>query len=186
MGVGPAVKYDECIEEYKRSSQLCWKSEKAFWIGNLDIHNSRKKLYLLGKKYPKDLEIESYDWSAESRFIPMTELYQYKYLIDARGCGWTDRIKMLFLLERPIFINERPYIEFWMKCGFENGKHYISVKEDFSDLIRKKRELDQSPEKYKKIVKEMHEYASKYLTKDYALKYLKDVVLKYGIQEKES
>lgn len=67
------------------------------------------------------------------------------FAIDARGYGWTDRLKILFVIGRPTFINERPYIEFWMRYGLKAGKHYISVKEDFSDLLEKKKELDFSP-----------------------------------------
>lgn len=178
------MKYDESIEEYKRYSKLPWISKKAFWTGNLDNHDSRVKLYQLGREYPEDLEIVPYSWNGKTKWISMTELYQYKYLIDARGYGWTDRLKILFLLERPIFINKRPYIEFWMTYGLKAEKHYIAVNEDFSDLLKRKKELDHSPEKYENMVKEMHLYAEKYLTKDFALEYLKTVILKYGVQEK--
>ena len=175
--------YDKHIEEYKQNSIRPWKSEKAFWIGNLENHYSRERLYQLGQENPNELEIVSYEWRKRTNFIPMAEQYQYKYLIDARGIGWTDRLKMLFLLGRPIFINERSYIEFWMMYGLEGGKHYVAVKEDFSDLLEKKRELDTSPEKYKRMTEEMRSYAERFLTKDFALKYLKNVVLKYGVQK---
>lgn len=179
------VRWEECIEEYRKYQALPWKYNKAFWIGNLNNHSSREKLYILGKNHPGELEINSIDWKDKSNFIPMKEWGNYKYLIDARGYGWTDRLKILFMMGRPVFVNKRPYIEFWMRYGLENGKHYISVEEDFSDLLEKKRSLDLSPQKYKMITEEMHVYSEKYLTKKFALGYLKNVILEYGMHEKD-
>lgn len=177
------IKYDDCITEYKKRSEFPWKWNKAFWIGNLKNHYSREKLYKLGEENPDELDIKSI---GKDNFVSMEDQYQYKYLIDAKGCGWTDRIKMLFLLKRPIFINERPYVEFWMMNGFEPGKHYILVKEDFSDLLKKKREFDLSPEKYRKMTEEMQAYSEKYLTKAFALEYLREVILRYGVRERKN
>lgn len=181
---GEAVRYEECIDEFRKCQELPWEYDKAFWIGNLSNHSSRKKLYCLGKEHSDDLEIDPIDWNDKSNFIPMIEWRKYKYLIDARGYGWTDRLKILFMIGRPIFVNERPYIEFWMRYGLKEGKHYISVKEDFSDLLEKKKKLDLSPQKYKKITEEMRTYNEKYLSKDFALEYLKNVLLEYGSQNK--
>lgn len=179
---GGGGNYDECIKKYKKCSKFSWKCEKAFWIGNLSNHSSREKLYLLGKTHLEDLEIRAFDWSNLENFVPYTELYQYKYLIDVRGCaGWSDRLQVLVHLGRVIFVNERDCIQFWMMYGWEAGKHYISVREDFSDLVEKKKELDLFPWKYRKIVEEMHFYAEKFLTKDFALKYLKNTILKYAV-----
>lgn len=174
------VRWEECIDKFKHR-EWQWKYDKAFWIGNLSNHISREKLYTLGKAYPEELEIKSFDWNDRNNFIPMIEWQKYKYLIDARGYGWTDRLKILFIMGHPIFVNERPYIEFWMRFGLEDGKHYISVKEDFSDLLEKKRRLDLFPQKSKMITKEMNVYSQKFLTKEFALDYLKNVILEYGI-----
>lgn len=173
--------YEKCIEECKNHSKYPWKWERAFWIGNLGNHSSRDQLYKLGEKHPDELEIKAYDWGTKNGFIAMPEWYQYKYLIDARGYGgWTDRLKILFFLGRPIFVSHRPHKEFWMMYGLKAGKHYISINGDFSDLLEKKRELDSNPEKYKQITDAMSSYAEKFLTKDFAMEYLRDVILKYG------
>jgi len=71
-----------------------------------------------------------------------------------------------------------------MTYGLKEGKHYISVKEDFSDLLEKKRELDLYPERYQEIKEAMKTYAERFLTKDFALEYLKTVILKYGVKKK--
>lgn len=179
------VKYDACIMEYKKRSKLPWSYEKAFWIGNLENHDSREKLFLLGKMYPAQLEIKAFDWEHMENFVSMTDLYQYKYLIDARGCGaWSDRLRILFLLRRVVFVNERSQKQFWELFGLEEGKHYISVKEDFSDLIKKMREIEVAPRIYESIVRELCLYAEKFLTKDFALNYLKNIILKYAVKER--
>lgn len=50
-------------------------------------------------------------------------------------------------------------------------------------MLEKKRKLDASPEKYKRLTEEMRSYAETFLTKDFALKYLKNVLLKYGVRK---
>lgn len=74
----------------------------SIWIGGLEAHTSRKKLYLLGKMYSNELEVRSFDRKADfDKFVPMSDLYQFKYLIAAREYGgWDNRLKMLFCLNR--------------------------------------------------------------------------------------
>ena len=182
-GIITYISFEECVEELKKRSRQHWKYGKAFWIGSLDTHVSRKQLYLLGKMYSNELEIRSFDWKTDcGKFVSMFDLSQYKYLIAARGYGgWDDRLKMLFRSNRVVFVNERDCREFWMMYGLEAGIHYISVKEDFSDLIEKKKQIDRHPEQYQKVVEEMNSYVEKYLSKSFALQYMKDMILKHAI-----
>ncbi len=115
-------------------------------------------------------------------FMPITDFTKYKYLLDIRGYGWSDRLKILLQLGRPIFMVNRPYKE-WYTDKLVPWKHYIPVKEDMSDLIEQYYYMEEHPEKYAEIVENMDAFAEEYLSPEAVLKYTRDVILKYGIVE---
>ena len=113
-------------------------------------------------------------------YIPMTELAKYKYTLDIRGYGWTDRVKVLMQLGRPLFLVDRPYRE-WYFDRLEPMKHFVPVREDLSDLIEKYDYLEEHPDVYRDITDEMRCFADRYFAPDYVLGYLKNAVLQYGV-----
>ena len=113
-------------------------------------------------------------------YTPMWDLGQFKYTLDIRGYGWTDRVKILLQLGRPMFLVDRPFRE-WYFDKLVPMRDYIPIKEDLSDLLEKYDFLESHSEEYAKIVMSMKEFVRKYFSPEYILNYLKDVVLKYGI-----
>ena len=91
--------------------------------------------------------------------------------------GYSGRLKILFWLKRPIFIVKRPYLEYFFQY-LQNGRNCIFIKEDLSDLIEKIQYLEKNPDIYIQITKETSEFANRYLTKDFALNYLKNIIQK--------
>ncbi len=150
---------------------------RAFWRGNLTNYRDRSLLYILGKTYPKHLLIES---SAIGNNIPMTDQTKYRYLIDIRGLTWTDRVKILLQLGRPVLLVDRPYKE-WYFDWLVPMKHYVPVKEDLSDLISQIEYMEAHPALYNEIVQNALEFSEKYLVGKPVLEYLKDTTLQYDV-----
>ena len=106
----------------------------------------------------------------------------YKYTIDICGFGWTDRVKILMQMGRPLFLVERPYKE-WFYDDMEPMIHYIPVKEDLSDLVSKYEYIESNQKLYNSIKRNMTDFALKYFSCDAYLEYTSDVIQRYGISE---
>ena len=188
----PIPDYRSCFDEnnyfYKDAiPDLCRKAaskkyedERAYWIGSMYQSDGRENLWVLSKKYPNRILAET---SFEKK-VPMPEQAKYKYLIDVRGLGWTDRVKTLLMLGRPLLLVDRPNRE-WYMDEMVPMKHYVPVKEDLSDLIEKIDYLDENPEVYRNIVESTKEFVDIHLNPDRILEYLRDVTLKYAVLNNE-
>ena len=95
-------------------------SNKLGWIGNLNTHISRKKLYQIGQENKSIMDIISMEWiKSENQkistlldatyYISMIDLVsKYKYLLDIRGHGdYSARLKILLWSHRPLLIVKR-------------------------------------------------------------------------------
>ncbi len=154
-----------------------WHENKIFWRGSLFVSFSRRCLFELGKKYPEYLHIED---TLKGKFVPMIEQANYKYLIDARGNGWSGRLQTLLKLGRVIFVADRPYRE-WYFNRLIPMKHYVPVEEDMSDLIEKYLFMENHPEIYEKIVRNMGEFVEENLNPRRIVFDAKELLLKYGV-----
>ena len=184
----PIPDYRSCFDEedyyYKDATPtVCreaaskpYKDDRAFWIGSIFQSLSRKNLWIMSQKYPEKLLVES----SFDRKIPIYEMAKYKYLIDVRGLGWTDRIKSLLMLGRPLLMEDRTNIEWYMPY-MTPMKEYVPIREDLSDLIEKIDFLNQNPEVYDNIVNNAKEFVQQYLMPEPILEYLRDVTLKYDV-----
>ncbi len=175
--------YEESMSECQKASGRQWEDLRICWRGNVKTSVSRMQLLYMNERFPEYFSFETVDKGKEGTYMPMTEQTKYKYLIDVRGYSWTDRVKVLFHLSRPIFLVDRPYKE-WYFDRLVPWKHYIPVKEDLSDLVEAYNYMEAHPEKYAEICNNMHDFAEKYLSPEAVLEYLKDVCLKYGIKKR--
>lgn len=154
-----------------------WQDKRIFWRGTLFFSFSRRCLFELGKKYPNYLQIED---STKGKFLPMIEQAKYKYLIDTRGNGWSGRLQTLLKLGRVIFVASRPYRE-WYFDRLIPMKHFVPVEEDMSDLIEKYIFMENHPELYEKIVRNMIEFVEENLNPHRIVFDAKELLLKYGV-----
>ena len=177
-----AYAYPETPKACRSAAKSSWDDKRIMWKGNLTSDDSRKWLEILSRRYPEILYVDDPVNDKSLDFVPMTEFTRYKYLLDIRGYGWSDRLKILLQLGRPIFMVDRPYKE-WYTDKMVPWEHYIPVKEDMSDLIERYHYMEDHPEKYDEIVRNMSSFAEEYLSPEAVLKYTRDVILKYGIVE---
>ena len=162
----------------KEAALKPWQDKRAFWRGSLFTDFSRRCLFELGKKYPQYLLVE--DSNRGGKFIPMSEQARYKYLIDTRGNAWSSRLQTLIKLGRVIFVADRPYRE-WFFDRLKPEEHYVPVKEDMSDLIEKICYMEQHPEIYEKIVRNLNEFVEENLTPRRIVFEAKELILRYGV-----
>ena len=109
--------------------------------------------------------------------------YEYKYLVDVQGNGWSTRLKILLHMHRVVFIAKRepkdfsfPYLKDMENCVF--------VKEDMSDLVDKIKLLESDEALYRKIVSGCDKFATTYGSKAFAKDYFIKQVLRYGLKKK--
>ncbi len=174
--------YTESLAECRKAAQIPWEAPRICWRGNVNACASRKQLLYMKERFPEYFSFEMVGKGGGKNYLSMTGQAKYKYLIDVRGSSWTDRVKVLFHLKRPIFLADRPYRE-WYFDKLVPWKHYIPVKEDLSDLVEAYKYMEAHPEKYDDICQSMQEFADEYLSPAAVLKYVRDVCLMYGVKE---
>ena len=161
---------------------------KLFWGGTLDTRVLPRMLYqLIAIKHPnlvlcnsvKKIVGNNPEKLIAHNFVPLPDHCNYKYLIDIEGLGWSARLKFLCFTKRVLFINERPYQEFWME-GLKDGENCIMVKRDLSDLIEKLGYIESDPELYYKLSTNLYEFAEKTFTKENINNHIVEVFKKIG------
>ena len=184
--------FDEAIYPFPETQKACKEASKmpvldqrAFWIGNTSNHPVRKKLLFLSERFPEYLCIQDYTIShihsnrEEDGFVPLLKQPKYKYLIDVEGIGWTDRVKIVLQLGRPLLMADRPYRE-WYFNDLIPMKHFVPIKEDLSDLIDKIKYLNEHPEICEQIVNNAKDFCKEHFGEKKYLEALKDITLHYG------
>ena len=187
--------WEELISQCEEKSVLPYEKPQCFWIGNANTHSTREHLLELSKEHPDLLTAIDMNWHDKngikvkkgvtaSRYVSIPDHAKYKSLIDIQGRGWSGRLKLLMHLGRPVFIVNRPYLEFYFPY-LEPYKHYIPVKEDLSDLVEQIEWLKNNPSTYDYIAQETKVFAQNFLNKDFAIRQLFNVVYQHGIRKKQ-
>lgn len=112
---------------------------RAFWIGNPDTHEMRKKFLEEVQKpeYSGLVEARTHHWDqGKSTFVSLHDHVKYKYLIDVEGNGFSGRLKYLLSSRRPVFVTERPLWD-WATHDLIPWVHYIPLNRDSSDLFQR-------------------------------------------------
>ena len=104
--------------------------------------------------------VSKLDWKQQS---------EYKYLIHVDGNVVAYRLLKSMLTNSVILRVKSDYIH-WCDDKLEDGKHYISVKEDLSDLKEKVKWCKEHDAECKKIAKNGYNFAKKVLTDEYVKK----------------
>ena len=167
-------KTDDCDELYgriRRDGEADWIDGRAFWCGNILNSYARYNLMILAEQFPNKVGVIPYFETEDGfvhgkeNFVSMHDFMRYRYLIDVRGWGWTDRVKLLLAMGRPLLLVDRPFREFY----FDDLKpmvHFVPVKEDLSDMIEKIEYLDDNPDVVSSIVNNAREFTKEHFSKD--------------------
>lgn len=123
-------------------------SDEVFWIGNPLVHASRQKLLELGRIIPgtkfvditwepqsqhENLPSERAMKTRDNRFVSLPDHCGYRYLIDVEGRGYSGRLKVLLFSNRPVFLQERPWGEYFFS-ELKPFYHYIPIASSLDNL----------------------------------------------------
>jgi hypothetical protein len=158
---------------------------KIGWIGNIDTNIMRKKLWGYGKANSNLLDIIDMKWSPSSSiqlnattFLTLPELVKkYSFLIDIEGYGYSGRLKYLLWSNRPVFLVDRPWKEFFFE-HLREWEHYIPVKRDLSDLLPKIIWCFKNHKKAKEIAANALEFSKTHLTREACYSRWNDIIEK--------
>lgn len=89
-------------------------------------------------------------------------------------------MKLLFLLNRVIFVVKREHKEFYFSY-LKDGENCIFVEENLEDLISKIKLLENNSLLYENIRKGGAVLVENYFTKEYIISYLKNTIIKRNV-----
>lgn len=147
------------------------------WYGNAGVHISRQRFVQLASSMPDRIEaVDVGNWhgrgdrldqvgrNSSGNVMTMPEqVSRFRYLIDIEGAGYSGRLKMFLHSGRPVLVQDRPWRE-WFWPRLIPWKHYIPVRNDFSDLVEVLDRLDREPDRAKEIGLEGQRFARENLT----------------------
>lgn len=168
---------DKIYEMIRNEGMRKWIDDRAFWCGNILNAEARYNLMIMAERYPQRLQVRAYYDSAfgftygKENFVKMQDFMNYKYLIDIRGWGWTDRVKLLLAMGRPLLLVDRPFTEYYFD-KLKPNVHYVPIKEDLSDLIEKIEYLDTHANTYNEIVNNARQFTKDNFSKDEVVRVL--------------
>lgn len=119
----------------------------VFWIGAVHTHPVRVQM-MNAVQHIEGFQFVAMTWDPVKGPQPFVHLHdhcKYKFLVDMPGTGWSGRLKHLLCLGSVVFVFQRRFHEYWMS-EFVPNVHYISIKEDGSDLVEKVNYLKSNPD----------------------------------------
>lgn len=163
---------------------------RLFWIGNPETSPVRKRLLEIAAGDPRILATpitwvrhdRPESWASDaimatraSNYVSLPDHCRHKYLIDIEGAGYSARLKLLLFSNRPVFLQDRPWREFYFD-ELEPFRHYIPVAGDLADLSRKLDWAEAHPEECRRIAANALDFAQRRLTRAAAIAHLRQVI----------
>lgn len=161
--------------------------DQIFWIGNAEMHETRRALLQIGAQHPDSMNFIGMQWHKDhagggqqpSVYVSLPDHAAYSMLLDIRGSGYSGRLKLLMHAGRPLFLVERPFKEFFFK-HLRPFEHYMPVRTDLSDLAHRVEEVRGHPGLAQRLGQGAASFAAQYLTRAAAMVYLKDLLVGLG------
>ena len=163
---------------------------RMFWIGNVATSPYRARLMDVAASEPRILAT-SLDWVKRDRpeswasdtlmgtrqgnYVSLEDHCAYRYLLDVEGAGYSGRVKLLLLTGRPLFLQDRPWRE-WYFDRLEPFRHFIPVRRDLSDLSARLDWAEAHPEECEAIATRAQEFARRELTREAAVGHLRAIL----------
>jgi hypothetical protein len=175
--------YSITVDQIDASGQTPYKISKVGWIGNTGTHPLRKKLLEIGMSRPDLFDIMDMKWLPSTNttlqsttYLSLSELVStYQMLIDIEGVGYSGRVKYLLWSHRPLLLVNRPHKEFFFQY-LTPWVHYIPVKRNLSDLIRKTEWCINNYERSLQIAENAFQFSKTYLTRQACYKQWDNII----------
>lgn len=130
--------YNESVNELGQNGDIPAETNLLGWRGAM-THPNRRHLLKFTDKSKYDIEEIVWDRTNPDKlvchnFVSMTDApKKWRYLIDVEGNGWSARVKVFLFSKRVLFLQDRPYKEWWYE-KLSPWAHYVPVNSDLSDL----------------------------------------------------
>ncbi|WP_282177172.1 glycosyl transferase family 90 [Vibrio nereis] len=96
-------------------------------------------------------------------FMSVEEQLQYKFLICLEGNDVASNLKWAMSSNSVVVTPKMKFETWFMEGTLEAGKHYIEVKDDFSDFEEKINYYIEHPDEAEKIINNAHEYIKPFM-----------------------
>jgi len=171
--------YEQVCAAAARAGEQAAQTPRLGWIGNCDTSPVRWQLHQFGQRHPDLLDIHHVSWvptpgseqlssAAGNHMTLEQQVRRWGLLIDLEGNGWSARLKLLLHSGRPVFMQERPWQE-WFWPALAPMEHYIPVRRDLSDLVAQVTWALEHPEQASAIAGAGRAFAERRLTRAAAL-----------------
>jgi hypothetical protein len=167
--------YEEKKLSIHEAGNSFYRTNKIGWIGSFTSQKRRQVYDLFNHKSFLDIRVTNLSKQngvcVANNFLTLEEqIKEWKYLLDIEGNGYSGRVKLLIGSQRPVFLIDRQYKEFYYQF-MEPWKHYIPVKNDLSDFEENYNIIERDIKLYQRIVLESNKFSQKFLTKKFAEEY---------------
>ena len=130
--------YEQTVKNVSLAGKKDPETDLLGWRGAI-THPSRQNLLKLTNRAIYD--VEEIRWNRQNpdkltceNYVSLDEhVTKWKYLIDVEGNGWSARMKLFLFSRRVLFLQDRPYKE-WFYKDLKPWVHYVPVNRDLSDL----------------------------------------------------
>lgn len=118
------------------------KQHKIAWYGNIYSpasntieYTTRPLLIEFSNQYPHLFHFRHSPLDAKEKFVTIPEMIrEYYYVLDIGGNGYSGRLKYLLFTNRPLFLVERRWIEYF-HTDLQPYEHYIPIHANLSNLV---------------------------------------------------
>jgi Glycosyl transferase family 90 len=170
------------------------------WIGDPNLHERRYQLIEISQARPDLLDASGIDWATGHRIrspidrdatVPFNyrslpqQASRWSSLIDVEGKGYSPRLKILLHSGRPVFIQDRPWRE-WYCAELTPMENFIPVKRDLSDLVEKLEWAQDNPHEAAAIGRAGQALALAKLTREAAILELVRTLERVGREHSEA
>lgn len=165
--------YERTACEMARLGSIEPETNLLGWRGAA-THPNRNKLSAFTDKSKYDIEFINWDRTNPEKLVCtnyvslMDHVKKWRYLIDVEGAGWSARTKLFMFSKRVLFLQDRPYRE-WFYKDLVPWKHYVPVRRDLSDLEENFADLKRLPHLEKYITEEAYKFAMNNLRRVHAI-----------------
>jgi hypothetical protein len=148
-----------------------FKQKKDFLIGRGAIFGNQKNRIDFYTKYfnhalcnlGQTNDYENNEWKKPK--ISIEEHLDYKFILSLQGNDVATNLKWI-MSSNSIAVMPKPTMETWFMEGkLIAGKHYIEIKDDFSDLEEQLNFFLQHPDKCAEIIQNAHEHCAQFFNK---------------------
>jgi hypothetical protein len=165
--------YSKTKQKFSRFDFPTAVTNAVVWRG-ANTHSSRTRLCDFDDKVRFDFEIITWDHKNPTRltapnFISLDDqVLRYRFLIDVQGNGYSGRLKLLLGGPRLVFVQQRIPRDFLFE-SIKPWKHFVPIRENFSDLIDNYNTVVQNPVLEESIIHSARSHSAKNLTPEAAI-----------------